>query len=118
MPRFSIKDLRPRFSLRTLAILVAVLCFILGSWRLTATSGVTDVRGSRGWGWSFKAVAPFIVVGDFTGENSLQTDIPIYRSYYVWFFGRVSKLSGRTTLPTTGPEPRLFPKGYYSGLDK
>lgn len=105
---------RFRFSLRTLAILIALLCFVLGSWKLTATLGIKDVRGGRGPGWAINAIAPFVVVADYGGEDGRGNEIQIFRSYYVWFFGWTYRVHGATALPQMSPRQGLAPKGYYS----
>ena len=53
--------MRFRFSLRALAILIAVLCVGLASWYWTTTLGVKAVR-HKNEGEPTKAIAPFLLV--------------------------------------------------------
>jgi hypothetical protein len=102
--------MRFRFSLRALAILIAVLCFGLASWYWTTTLGVKAVR-HKNEGEPTKAVAPFLLV---CNADELHGGVPplpplsravfrllgapnkttmvTKRRYYIWVFGFVREL--------------------------
>jgi hypothetical protein len=102
--------MRFRFSLRALAILMAMLCLGLASWYWTTTLGVKAVK-HKNEGEPTKAVAPFLLVcnadeihGGFRALPPLtrvasrlmgmpnRTRIIFKRRYYIWFFGFVREL--------------------------
>ena len=104
-PRPTPKRFRPRFSIRTLVILVTLVCVYLASWLATTRTGVNDVvahvkaespppqfRGDMVETIeSQSAVLPFVVLVDQwhpTAENAYN----VRRRYYFWFLGYVAKL--------------------------
>ena len=79
------KRWRPRFSLRTLVILVTLVCCYAACWGPTRTRGVKDVVQLYEWvipGWSASTSLPLVVHVD-NGRT---------HHYYFWFFGYVAKL--------------------------
>ncbi len=90
---------RPRFTVRTLAILVTLVCVYFGAWGATKRYGVRDVVTQRimrmknptAAEWHRKYLAsgakvnvPFIVVVDPNG---------VPPEAHFWFFGYVARLS-------------------------
>lgn len=74
-----------RFSLRSLLIVVTVLCAYLATWMPTATRGVSAVvNGSQGW--HAGSPIPLVVGVDQAVEQG------VTRRYYVWLLGPVIKL--------------------------
>ena len=88
------KRWRPRFSVRTLVIVVTLVCCYLGLWEATKRQGRSDVLVET-LRYDVKAIAPLIVA---TGETKLgdgnltYTPVTPIRRYYFWFFGYVVKL--------------------------
>jgi len=85
------KRWRPRFSVRTLVIVVTLVCCYAACWGPTNRRGKGDVRyaprpdGREGnHGVATFAIAPLFIRREepYTRE----------RSYYFWFFGYVAKL--------------------------
>ena len=80
----------PRFSVRTLVIVVTLVCCYAACWGPTKTRGVEDVALFVGSAersyvqvWTTFAAAPLVVRADhFVGISH----------YYFWFFGYVAKL--------------------------
>jgi hypothetical protein len=83
---------RFRFSLRTLVILVAVVCCALASWHWTKTRGVKAIRQIEE-NEPTKAVAPFLLAC-YADEihGGVITTMVTKRRYYIWFFGFVKEL--------------------------
>jgi hypothetical protein len=94
-----------RFSIRTLIIVVTLVCVYLASWRLTATTGAADainhIYGNdaalemeiASW-----APMPMIVRLDEPHPAGLSSIMYIRRYYFWYFFGAVR-------LPFQGQEP-------------
>ncbi|HUG67166.1 MAG TPA: hypothetical protein VMM76_05420 [Pirellulaceae bacterium] len=88
---------RPRFSVRTLAVAVTLVCCYAACWGPTKRQGVADVNHHVKWPVELKghvgrygissAKAPLIVAFD---EESQVVMPP--RLYFFWFFGYVAKL--------------------------
>jgi hypothetical protein len=83
------KRWRPRFSVRTLVILVTLVCCYAACWGPTKTRGVLEVPPEFLFGTGpprpprrSSGVAPLIVQTDYAGREC----------YYFWFFGYVAKL--------------------------
>jgi hypothetical protein len=96
------KRWRPRFSVRTLVIVVTLVCCYAACWGPTKTRGLEDVReyvlqrSSRShFGEAFytSAKVPLVV-----GITSTRT------RYYFWFFGYVAKLPYERELPSGNPQ--------------
>lgn len=98
------KRWRPKFSVRTLAIVMTLMCCYAACWSATKRQGVTDVyrfaanqlhEQGRSFALDFQnfmpehlnasATMPFIV-----GLDSFRTQK--LRRYYFWFFGYVARL--------------------------
>ena len=87
------KRWRPRFSVRTLVIVVTLVCCYAACWGPTNKWGVADVERSLGVRrtWRPSSVPlPLIVVVDEWGSQEGVLDI--YRRPYLWCFGRVIEL--------------------------
>lgn len=89
----SVKRFRLRLSIRTLVVVVTLLCCYAACWEPTKQQGVEDVtrrldKGSY-WGtydvaWqNVSPVIPFVVRADI---------MDVHRCYYFWFFGYVADL--------------------------
>ena len=98
------KRWRPRFSVRTLVILVTLVCCYVACWGPTKTWGVRDVEeydsrllrlfGSRvDEAWE-SPIVPLIISSEDNGNSNLTT-----RRYYFWFFGYVAKLPYERDVP-------------------
>src|SRR5688572_5312529 len=101
MPRF-----RPRFSIRTLAIVVTLVCAYFGAWEATKRHGISDM-GADPLG-EVESPMPFIVRQDeIISTDSVKYATP--RRYYFWFFGAKIKLPYETTWDVWAamPDPPL-----------
>jgi len=94
---------RPRFSVKTLAIMVTLTCVYFGAWEATTEWGCPQVLGAYWDGTSVSSPMPFLVVRSvFTIKQSRRgfyadTD----DTYYLWFFGYFVRLHG--------PDNRISP---------
>ena len=75
---------RPRFSVRTLAIFVTLVCAYFGAWEATKRYGVVDERET--------SPAPFVVVWTDPGEARIDgrrvaTWTPRPARRYLWMYG-------------------------------
>ncbi|HUG71763.1 MAG TPA: hypothetical protein VMM76_28725 [Pirellulaceae bacterium] len=111
------KRWRPRFSVRTLAIVVTLVCAYAACWGPTEKRGVRDVSrlaflGTTGLSsgnaevdaglaefFSASPALPLVVGIDW------EFDLPPTRHYYFWFFGYVAKLPYERELPRGNPQP-------------
>jgi hypothetical protein len=94
------KRWRPRFSVRTLVVVVTLVCAYAACWGPTKRQGVADINGLWPKGASTaqdaSPVLPLLIKGDenrpgvggMGGYSPPQT----IRRYYFWFFGYVAKL--------------------------
>src|SRR5262245_13817229 len=103
--QISLRSFRPRFSLRTLAILVTLVCAYFGAWEVTkrhATNmvGQRDQTNDEALEWRVRnasAILPFVICHDdivyssrrhddeFRGHTEYEYSYP--RRYSLWFFG-------------------------------
>ena len=107
---------RPRFSIRTLVILVTLVCCYAACWGPTKTRGVEDVtrdvsgvfRRSKSSEWvredldpiftpeflfrDVSATMPLLIGIDESDLGEWIASTPRTRHYYFWFFGYVAKL--------------------------
>jgi hypothetical protein len=87
------KRWRPRFSVRTLVIVVTPVCSYAACWGPTKTQGIEDIRARQEL--EPVAIVPFVIT---SGAKLKQPYPGLYevnaskRSYYFWFFGYVAKL--------------------------
>ena len=98
------KRWRPRFSLRTLAIVVTLVCAYLACWKPTAIDGIEDVqlhllRVPSGFGHASSPL-PLVVAIDVWELGFDDTGYVISTGspncvYYVWFFGVAARVPGR-----------------------
>ena len=93
------KRWRPRFSLRTLVILLTLVCCYAACWGPTKRSGVPQVKiraGQATTGIDASTIAPLFVRLDWewhhTGDDQAKTTSIYVSEYYFWFFGYVAKL--------------------------
>lgn len=86
MPRTDSKW-RPRFSVRFLLLITAVVAVYLAMWQPTRTRGVRVIEQRTG-GWNGRAPAPLVILVDEPGGNSGLAE----RRAYVWLFGPVVRL--------------------------
>jgi hypothetical protein len=101
------KRWRPRFSVRTLAIFISLVCAYLGAWEATKKWGVRDVEQlaikdmivSKGSGWSGKPYsitcpAPFIVglTQQWTYEAPYWHRGIQVRRHFIWAFGTIADI--------------------------
>ena len=91
------KRWRPRFSVRTLVIVVTLVCTYLGCWRATQSLGIRDVKSHLGRQvGKAESTVPFIVAIHelvyFDIDSRHLMGIELTRHYYFWFFGYVAKL--------------------------
>lgn len=82
---------RPRFSIRTLAILITLVCCYAACWGPTKKWGVEDVeQHASNLLTTSTAAAPLLVRVD--GFFVAPTGYGKVRRYYFWCFGNVAKL--------------------------
>ena len=107
---------RPRFSVRTMVIIVTLLCTYLGCWRATQSIGTRDVKLllGRQVGKTESAV-PFTVsiheLVHFDSDARRLMGIERTRHYYFWFFGYVAKLPYERVLEMIPTVPLDSPRG-------
>ena len=101
------KRFRPRFSIRTLAILLTLVCCYAACWGPTKTRGVADVTAyiddPMSLGWNASANTPFVV-----GIDVLEME-HTKRRYYFWFFGYVAKLPYEREIEEAARYPEATP---------
>jgi hypothetical protein len=93
------KRWRPRFSVRTLAIVVTLVCCYAACWGPTKRWGVREAcefEYREHAGWYCRPVAPFLVRLTEIPHNNLE---PPKNCYYFWFFGYVAKLPYEREVP-------------------
>jgi len=98
------KRWRPRFSVRTLVIVVTLVCCYAACWRPTNEQGIYDVELHLGLRRTYRPSStplPLIVVVDEWGSKDGVLDI--YRRPYLWCFGRVIELPYSRKIPNAPP---------------
>ena len=93
---------RPRFSVRTLAIFVTLVCAYFGAWEAADTYGIKRSKHPRGWdgdgigniklpyfAGDVRAIMPLIVSAE---ELRFFEDPSHTKHYYLWLFGPTIKL--------------------------
>ena len=99
-----LKRWRPRFSLRTLVILITLVCCYAACWGPTKRQGVRDVKSISG-PFPAEALAPLIIAAETYEEVSIIKRHPSViggarlQRHYFWFFGFVAKLPYERELP-------------------
>jgi hypothetical protein len=97
MPRF-----RPRFSVRTLAIFVTLVCAYFGAWEATKYYALgspvkihTSDHGEQKWVVTLDSCpAPFVLWRDeHLPDRERGYHWPGARRYYLWFFGAEFQLA-------------------------
>jgi hypothetical protein len=91
---------RPRFSVRTLAIVVTLVCAYFAAWEATKEYGIGLPTP---WDYSSHSPIPLLIVEDdasdmsyaVSANNTLRTSGP--RRYYIWLFGPRIKLPFEST---------------------
>jgi hypothetical protein len=94
---------RPRFSVRTLVIVVTLVSMYLGLWEITKQHGVREPSDAFGWSsreepsvFDSRAIAPLVVIDreEATSQYMEENGIPQWggppmtqTSYYLWLFG-------------------------------
>ena len=103
------KRWRPRFSVRTLVIVVTLVCCYAACWGPTKTRGPGDVQSRvnelvKAWtsgafrvATDAEVVAPLIIATHESHYDS--TSVTESRRYYLWFFGYVAKLPFERDVP-------------------
>ena len=87
--------LRPRFALRTLVVIVTLVCAYFGAWEVTK-------RHDR------NSPAPFVGLTFMRGENRPApggSNVTIKGKYYLWLFGPTIDLFETTTTTFTADSP-------------
>ncbi len=96
---------RPRFSVRTLAIFVTLICAYFGAWEATKRYAITRKIDSLGWEWTYvgneelqvteaNSPMPFVVRSkdirgiDISGAGNLH----LLQHYHLWLFGPTIEL--------------------------
>jgi hypothetical protein len=82
--------IRLRFSLRTLAVFVTLVCAYFGVWEATKRYGLG--RGIESWGCDQSSPLPLVIAND-EHYFCLNGGRPgIHRQYYIWLLGPQFKL--------------------------
>jgi hypothetical protein len=110
------KRWRPKFSVRTLVIVVTLVCCYLGLWKTTKSQGVEDVKRhidkTYFVGRDYSAVVPLVVSYRGQGPPGMRY---VHRHYYLWFFGYVAKLPWEREIADTSL-PMLPYRSNWSGI--
>jgi hypothetical protein len=97
---------RPRFSLRTLAIVVTLACAYFAAWEATKRYGVpSSIEGDRdlvpekySLGYDNRSPMPFVVRRiewrpfRRVNKSSISIDLKPTSTYHIWFFGPAIRL--------------------------
>ena|SRR5687768_12195819 len=95
--------LKPRFSIRILAIFVTLVCAYFGAWEATKRCGVTEdhyqFSNLDPWIGDERSPMPFVVSRCESARLTIEEfmnpafiTMPPKRYYYVWLFGLTIKL--------------------------
>ena len=99
---------RPRFSVRTLVVLVTLVCCYAACWGPTKTRGVVDVIDHVAGNYVIIALSDYDTPDlDLTCDAMAKTPLVVSftepfetrRHYYFWFFGYVAKLPYERDVP-------------------
>jgi hypothetical protein len=104
---------RPRFSVRTLAILVTVICAYFGAWEVTKRNAKVRANATV-YGENDQPLRisnatipmPFLVVRDECQYRDAKPK-EFRRSYYVWLFGPMFRVADFPPLPPDQEAKRL-----------
>ena len=101
------KRWRPKFSVRTLVIVVTLVCCYLGAWEATKTWGIPAIPVSAYQASELTSPCPFVIVNPEDSSNKIADSFneiakllggPVgatgekQREVYFWFFGYIAKL--------------------------
>ena len=106
-------NLRPRFSIRTLLVLVTLVGVYFGCWEVTKRRGLESAVGSDDDTLTFpfdSSPGPFVITRmryrlhgvarvSFPGIGATPFRADAHREYYGWFFGYVAKLPFEREVP-------------------
>ena len=96
---------RPRFSIRTLAIVVTLVCAYFGAWEMTKRYGMATVRlVTSNQIINIASPVPLLIRLDQVEplnwrDQWVLTKRVGSRSYYIWIFGATIKLPFESELP-------------------
>ncbi len=97
------KRWRARFSIRTLVIVVTLVCLYAACWGPTKTRGVKDVIASETRSGTIvhdtSLVIPLVVPIHWEGGTPSRPKWVEHWDYYYWFFGYTAKLPYKRELP-------------------
>jgi hypothetical protein len=95
------KRWRPRFSVKTLVVIVTLVCCYAACWGPTKSWGVNDAltKGEATRANSIVhdtyPVIPLVICVDWTCGPPMQPKLGERRDYFFWFFGYVAKFYER-----------------------
>jgi len=104
------KRCRPRFSVRTLAIVVSLVCCYAACWEPTKTQGTSDIERQAGAHSIAQAIAPLLIRADALelpeASDAVQSPPSRWRRHYLWFFGVIVIVQDREMDWWAGPSPK------------
>lgn len=112
--------IRPRFSVRMLAIVVTLVCAYFGAWEATKRYGLSSRITVVGWSRDAndkpyviveRSPLPFVMSCDELATGITQSDRSLFgpRHYYFWLFGPKIKLPLESTWKWDFPDSAAFP---------
>mgnify|MGYP001336794457 CR=1 FL=1 len=112
------KRWRLRFSVRTLVIVVTLLCCYLGAWEATKTWGIPAIQVSAYQASQLTSPCPFVIVDPEDSFKTIAASLSDNwdaagedREVYFWFFGYVAKLPYERVLEMIPTVPLDSPRG-------